>query len=270
VTRGRAPGLLGTYPVPALRLVGSDPAPGPRSPSRWRPGQPPPQYGIDYSFTRRRGRTPVRWRSGAAITVRLTGLGSADPVLGDPVLADTVVAETEAVVRELRELTGLELRLGQQPGGLTDVRDVPDQEIHVAFLESARVQQIVCLGARPTGDPDRPRFADARPGPDGLWYQRGWALIDAGLVAELAGRSGDQATSPAARITLLRHQLSHALGLGHAARPSLLMHRRIPVDLGGYGRGDRHGLARLGGTGPDSGNSPQPSPIIERTLPCGQ
>jgi len=58
-------------------------------------------------------------------------------------------------------------------------------------------------------------------------------------------------------LAALRHGLAHALGLGHAARPILLMHHRVPAGQHGYGPGDRHGLALLG-QGRPIGNCPSP------------
>ena len=94
----RPPGLLGTYPVPELHLVGA-PIPGnPRSPIQWQPTPPPLQYGIDYTFMHRSGREPVRWPHISAITVRITGPGTPDRH-----------AALACVVAELRTLTKLNL-----------------------------------------------------------------------------------------------------------------------------------------------------------------
>jgi len=56
MTRPVTPGLLGTYPVPELHLVGAPIPDNPRSPIRWRPTPAPLQYGIDYTFTHPVGR----------------------------------------------------------------------------------------------------------------------------------------------------------------------------------------------------------------------
>jgi hypothetical protein len=48
-------------------------------------------------------------------------------------------------------------------------------------------------------------------------------------------------------VPVLRHELAHALGLGHAARPNLLMYHRISAGTVDFGRGDRHGLLLLNG-----------------------
>src|SRR6266566_315990 len=58
----RPAGLLGTYPVPELHLVGAPVPDNPRSPIQWQPAPPPLQYGIDYTFMHRAGREPVRWQ----------------------------------------------------------------------------------------------------------------------------------------------------------------------------------------------------------------
>jgi hypothetical protein len=232
--RDRGRSLLGSYPVPVLHLVGAPTSPRPRADA----SPPTLQYGIDYSFTRRLGRTPVRWRPETDIIVRLADC-PAQP------FADAV---TE-VVGELRALTGLNLRTGQPAGALSDFGDVPEQEIHVACLQSAQALPVRQAGTLPG--------AGAWSAPDGAWYRRGWAIVDVSLFA------------CAAPTVILRHQLCHALGLGHAARPSLLMHQPVPAGLSGYGRGDRHGLALLGPARPDPSGFPFSPRRPERTFRCG-
>jgi hypothetical protein len=172
----------------------------------------------------------------------------------------------DAVLAELRQLTGLELRRGPQLAGPIDIRRVPDQEIHVAYLPSAHVQQVRrrAGGQAPSGG--------ALPAQDGHWYQQGWAIVDTDLTIEPSSPpGGPPARAPAvlsgAGLAVLRHQLGHALGLGHAASRRVLMNQRIPVDSGGYTRGDRHGLALLG----DAWllpHDPSHQPLDERTVPC--
>jgi hypothetical protein len=222
--RPTATRLLGKYPVPALHLVGTDPPPDLRTPTRWHPAQPPLQHGVDYTFARWYGLTPVRWQLGTVITVRMTCGASSLPSVKGP--ADAV----NAVVAELRQLTGLDLRAGPALERPIDIRRIPEHEIHVAYLPSAEAQQVCQLAGdrRPSGDAvsiqDRP------------WYQYGWAIVDTDLAIE--------------SFAVLRHQLGHALGLGHAASRQVLMHQRIPADLAGYSRGDRRGLALLGDARP--------------------
>lgn len=235
--------------MPALHLVGTDPPPDPRTPSYWRPGPPPLQHGVDYTFARRHGLTPVRWRPGTIITVRLAGEMGSMPAAWEP--EDAV----DAVVAELRELTGLELQGGPPLARPIDIRRVPDQEIHVAYLPTARAREARRLAG------DRTPGGGALPARDDAWYRHGWAIVDTDLAIEPG--------SPpfTTGLAVLRHQLGHALGLGHPASRQALMHQQIPVNRDGYSRGDRHGLALLGKTRPIS-YDPQPSPAPERTIPC--
>ncbi len=242
----RRPGgqrLIGRYPVASLHLVGADLPPDTRAPSHWRPGPAPLQHGVDYTFARWHGLVPVRWWPESVICVRLASE------------ADSMAAAKEsvdAVVAELRELTGLELRSGPPLGRPIDIRRIPEQEIHVSYLPSAWSRQIRRIaGDLPAGG--------AAPTQDGAWYRRGWAIVDTDLAAEPALST----IGPA----VLRHQLGHALGLDHAARRRVLMHQRIPVDLDRYSRADRHGLALLGGSRP-APHDPQSPPDQERTVPC--
>ena len=262
--------LLGRYPVPTLRLVGAGLPLGPRTPSRWQ-SRPLPQHGIDYTIAGRRGLTPVRWRPELGITVRLTRWaadsppavrGAADVIGAAPDTAEAL----ERVVGELRALTGLELRVGQPLSRPIDLGRVPDQEIHVAYLPSAAVQE-----ARGRGG-DGIASGGALPAPDSAWYRRGWAIVDTDLAIGSASPPGEQSAGgptalEATGLALLRHQLCHALGLGHAARRRVLMHPRIPLDLDGYSDGDRHGLALLGSTRPVPHDAPS-APPHERTVPC--
>jgi hypothetical protein len=252
--------LLGRYPVPTLYLVGTDPPPDPRAPSHWRPGPPPLQHGVDYTFADRHGLAAVRWRPGTVIVVRLASQS------GSMSMAEGPEDAVDAVVAELRDLTGLELRSGTPLGRPIDIRRVPDQEIHVACLRAAAAREV----RRHAGDPAP--SGGAEPTQDGAWYRRGWAIVDTDLAIEATSPPDEAlASGPAALsavgLAVLRHQLGHALGLGHPVSRRALMHQRIPVDLDGYSRGDRHGLALLGGTRPVPHNPPPP-PAPERTVPC--
>ena len=147
----RRPGglrLIGRYPVTSLHLVGADLPPDPRAPSHWRPGPAPLQHGVDYTFARWHGLVPVRWQPGSVICVRLASEADSRTAARESV---------DAVVSELRELTGLELRTGPPLGRRIDIRRIPEQEIHVAYLPSAWARQI----RRLAGDlPARRRGAD--------------------------------------------------------------------------------------------------------------
>jgi len=239
--------LLGSYPAAALHLVGADLPPDPRAPSRWHPSPPPPQHGVDYTFARWHGLVPVRWQPGTVISVRLVGEAASQLAAGE---SEDAVG---AVVAELRELTGLDLRGGPLLTRPIDIRQVPEQQIHVAYLPSAWARWVRRLAG------DRTPGGGAVPSQDGAWYRSGWAIVDTDLAAGPA--------SSATGLAVLRHQLGHALGLDHAARRRVLMHQRIPVDPGRYSRADRHGLALLGGTRPVPRDS-QPPPANERTVPC--
>ena len=217
----RPPGLLGTYPVPELHLVGA-PIPGnPRSPIQWQPTPPPLQYGIDYTFMHRVGREPVRWPHSSAITVRITGPGTPDRR-----------AALACVVAELRALTQLNLVTSEPAPASLVPSAVPDGEIHVRYLGGSKLARL------PTRHGDPAGLGGASRCPAGCCYVSGFAIINADLA-------GSDATTEHA-LAILRHELAHALGLGHAGRPSLLMHYRVSARTTRYGRGDQHGLALLG------------------------
>jgi hypothetical protein len=211
-------GLLGIYPVPELHLVGAQRPYNPRSPIHWQPTPPPLQYGIDYTFMHRARREPVRWPPDSTITVKITGPGT-----------PARHAALASVVAELRALTRLNLVTGgRAPAGL--VRSaVPDGEIHVLYLAD---------GNLPGWAAGQAGLGGAARCTAGCCYVSGFAIINAALT-------GPDATAEHALATL-RHQLAHALGLGHATRRSLLMHHQIAAGTTRYGRGDQHGLALLG------------------------
>jgi hypothetical protein len=226
----------------------------------------PPQHGIDYTVARRCGLAPVRWRPRTDIAVRLTGLDSEGSDVGGAADATDMLEAVQTVVAELRALTGLELRAAQPLEGPIDVRRVPEYEIHVAYLSSAAARR-----ARGHAG-DGIASGGALPMPGSAWYERGWAIVDTELAigsaspphAPSAGRRGALSASA---LAVLRHQLCHALGLGHAIRRRTLMREQIPVDLDGYSRGDQYGLALLGSPRPVPYHV-QPSSHHERTVPC--
>jgi hypothetical protein len=232
MTAGR-PSLLGSYPVTALNMVGAPLPPMPGSPSQWRPSRPVAQYGIDYTFLRQHRGRPVRWRPGMPITVRIAGPCSRGQ-------AGTVAA----VVAEVAGLTGMSLGVGEPRPQAAALRAVPEQEIHIRFL-----------AALPRGCPFAPcagpaGFGGAFPDPGVSHYVSGLAAVTAGPVSP----------HPRPEAGVLRHEFAHALGLGHAARPSLLMHDHTPTASADYGWGDRHGLSLLGPAPPaTTGSAPRPS-----------
>jgi hypothetical protein len=218
--RPRPAGLLGIYPVPELHLVGAPIADNPPSPIQWQSTAPPLQYGIDYTFMHREGREPVRWRE-SVITVRITGPAASDRH-----------AALAAAVAELRVLTKLNLVTGDPAPISLAPPAIPDGEIHVRYLAAVKLAD---LHGRTGGHAG---LGGALRCTAGCCYVTGYAIINADLA-------GPDATTGHA-LAILRHELAHALGLGHAARPTLLMHHQIAASTTSYGRGDQHGLALLG------------------------
>ncbi|HLK72987.1 MAG TPA: hypothetical protein VKU77_04990 [Streptosporangiaceae bacterium] len=214
--------LLGIYPVPAPHLVGAPAPPTAAYPSRWQPPPPPLQYGIDYTFLRHHGDRPLRWHPDLPITVRIAGPH-------EPEQATTVAA----VVAELAKLTGLKLVTGESWPPPDALRAVSAQEIRVGFLATLPAARSFrpCTGKTGLGG------AVADPGM--RHYASGFALVATGITSQY---------SPS-EVAVLRHELAHALGLGHAAHPDLLMYHRISAATEDFGRGDRYGLFLLKGTG---------------------
>jgi len=214
------PSLLGRYPAPALHLVGTPRPPDPASALNWAPGPPPPQHGLDYAFARWAGQHAVRWRPGTDVTVRLAAGGPAgwdDPLAG--------------LLAELAALTGLGLRLGEPAEPAAALADVPAGEI--------RVQHDRFGGG--TGWPapcaEHAGLGGAEPGADRRFYVRGIAVVNSAVTGA--------APAPMA-LAVLRHQLGHALGLGHPVRTDQLMHGSFGGMRTGYADGDRLGLILLG------------------------
>jgi hypothetical protein len=210
--------LLGTYPVPAPHLVGTPPQSTPGQPSRWRPPPPPLQYGVDYTFLRRHGSRVVRWQPDQPITVRLCGPHQ-------PEQATTL----EAVVAEIAGCTGLSLTMGEPRQRYSDPKAVPAHEIYVGFLPVLPPAPLF----RPCGG--RAGVGGALGAPGMSHYTSGFVTVSASTVSP---------GSPL-EIAVLRHELAHAVGLGHAARPGLLMYHRISAATADFGRGDLYGLTLL-------------------------
>jgi hypothetical protein len=210
--------LLGTYPAPAAHLVGAPLAPTPRYPSRWRPPLPPLQYGIDYTFLRRHRSRPVRWQPDQPIIVRLCGPHRLEQA--------TALA---TVVAELTGLTGLSLVAGEPWPRHPRPQTVPAHEIHVGFM--------LTLPAAPSLRPCAGRIGlgGAVTALGASHYASGFAIVATNVI---------DPRSPL-EVAVLRHELAHALGLGHAGRPNLLMYHRISAATIHFGRGDRGGLLLL-------------------------
>jgi Matrixin len=215
---GERQSLLGTYPVPAPHLVGAPLPPTPGCPSRWEPPLPPLQYGIDYTFLRHDDNQPLRWRPDLPITVRIAGPHEPEQA-----------AMVDAVVAELAGLTGLSLAVAESWPHPLALRAVSAQEIRVGFLANLPPARSFrpCAG--------RVGLGGAVGGPGLSHYTSGFALVATGIT-------GPHRPSV---VAVLRHELAHALGLGHAARPGLLMYHRISDATVDFGRGDRRGLFLL-------------------------
>lgn len=229
LSTARRTSLLGWYPASDLCMVAARVRPNPRSPLGWQPS-PPLQYGIDYTFARLAGRGPVRWPSGLPIVVRITCHSAAG--------VDQALA---IVVGELRELTRLDITVGEPWPDVFHPAAVPKGEIHVGFLPHLATPGSLSPSAGQAG------IGVALLKGAGQYYTQGFAAVNAGLI-------GTNATSQPG-LTMLRHELAHVLGLGHSARPSLVMHHRVTASIPGYGRGDRFGLRMLG-EAPKSADAP--------------
>jgi hypothetical protein len=210
--------LLGTYPIPSPHLVGTPVPRSPGHPSQWRAPLPPLQYGIDYTFLRLNGRQPILWQPDWPITVRFC-----EP--HGPEQATSLAA----VVAQLAQLTGLSLVTGAPWSRLINTKAVPAQEIHVGFARTLPTAPFVrpCAG--------RVGVGGAIAAQNGTRFTSGFAVI----------ADSDAGSSSMWDVAVLRHELAHALGLGHAARPNLLMYHRISKTAVEFGRGDRHGLKLL-------------------------
>jgi hypothetical protein len=220
--------------VPALELVGAPIPPSRYSHIHWQPTPPPLQYGIDYTFAHRHGGEPVRWRRDSPIIVRIAGPSGEQAVIAPGITLGFALA---VVLAELRALSGLNLAAGESGPAAFDPSAVPEQEIHVGYLPAQLVAPLFPRYSFPRCF-DLAGSGGAALSADGSRYASGFAIINAG--------AGVTNTGPGQALAVLRHELAHALGLGHAGRRSLIMHYRITAGVTGYGRGDRHGLALVG------------------------
>lgn len=226
----RVRSLLGFYPVPLLHLVGAPVAASPRVPFRWQPSAPPPQYGVDYTFLNGFHDEPVTWPYQQRITVRIAARHTACQV--------SAVAE---VVAELAHLTGLPLHLGAPWPAEFNPGRVPSQEIHVGFPPASQGSGLKGFGGAALAGTRR-------------HYISGYAAVCSTVTHSVPGQVPELDRQD---LAALRHELAHAMGLGHAARPSLLMHYQVPAERDEYGPGDRYGLTLLG-QAPFTGNHPSP------------
>jgi hypothetical protein len=201
------------------------------------------QYGIDFTFMRWADREPTRWGNLAPVTVRLAYRGR----------GECATAAVAAVVAELRCLTQLDLISAEPTAQRLDPSAVPANEIHVGYVASGMLDLL------PPHRADRVGVGGATTGTDPRRYISGFAIIN-------SDAAGTDLTSPRA-LAVLRHELGHALGLGHATRRSEVMHDRICTGVTGYGRGDRRGLTLLGQPLPTT-SQPRGTQDPERTPSC--
>jgi hypothetical protein len=210
--------LLGTYPAPFSNMLATPPSAA-NYPTRWRPPSWSPQYGYDYRFREFRAGRPVRWQLDQPIIVRLCG----------PHRPEQAAAVT-TVIAELAELTGLNLAVGEPWPRLVCPSAVLQHEIHVGFMADLPPVPLFrpCTGLTGVGGAVFRRGAS--------FYTRGVAIVALGAM---------RPRSREVVVAILRHQLAHALGLGHAGRRELLMGDPIPLGIADFGAGDRYGLRSL-------------------------
>ncbi|MGW5230429.1 hypothetical protein ACWEP5_36545 [Nocardia niigatensis] len=200
----------------SLRVVPSRPPVEP--PTRWSADWCSLSYGVDYSFLYLHRRVWPRWPHTQPIVVRLRR--------GDDEQGWALRDDLSLVIEELRLLTALPLQLGpdfdrdQPPTGFAR------QEIRVSCLDTTE---------------DRIGWQPGPLGVGGIFLHPANGRIHSGFAVISAATS---ALGPAAA-GLLRHELGHALGLGHAHRQGTVMNDQFLP--GTWGLGDRVGLHLAGG-----------------------
>lgn len=198
--------LLGRPYGPALNVVGGAAHAGPRLPTIWQVAEPELCYGLDYRYLTVRGSGPVRWPASHAVVLRIV----------DQPDAEHAVAEVGA---ELRTLTGLNIRPGP-PLPANEADQPPPGVIAVRYADFGWIDQHTTSGASGTTE-----------------YLSGWAVVNRNLIGDVR--------DPGA-VSILRHELAHALGLGDVERAGRLMSVRLADRPAGFTAADLHGLRELG------------------------
>ena len=155
------------------------------------------------------------------------------------------VEDVETALAEVRELTGLDVRVGDE----VDERPDAQRSLHQPRVYGDRWAPVLVAFAAPHEnglpllDVDHGLAAPVALGPPGeRVYVSGQVILNAERDELIPGH-GDRGTSWGA---ILRHELGHLLGLGHVDDPDQLMHPHPVPGVVRWGEGDRRGLAALG------------------------